>query len=346
MGRPAQIVHLKITGPKSLNIPRGFWMMLLLIPLIGVGIAAAAIAFGFSSVFRAIPKPPTPPLVRSTPTKTEPRGGPQPEKSIATVMMKFGSKGIGPGMFTDARSIAVDGAGNIYVGEYSGGRVQVFDPDGKFVTQWTVDPKMPLRGLAADRKGTVFVVQSGSIQKHEGATGNPIGQLKFAEGWGFDDVITTPDGGLITTWQKNTDDIVKFDQNGNTVKRIKAAISSVTGDSELDMRIAADGLGNIYALGTFNNAVFKFGPDGKYLNRFGGSGDQPGQFRAPGALAVDGNGRVFVSDIQGIQMFDSNGRYLDTFKADGSNASGMVFNDKNELFVVAREKVIKLALKQ
>ena len=37
------------------------------------------------------------------------------------------------------------------------------------------------------------------------------------------------------------------------------------------------------------------------------------------------------------------GRYLAVFKPDGV-ASGMVFNDKNELFVVARNKVMKFVL--
>ena len=88
--------------------------------------------------------------------------------------MKFGSEGIGPGMMKDARSIALDGKGNIYVGEYIGGRIQVFDATGKFLTQWMVDTKMPLRGLAADRKGTVYVVQRGAITRYEGETGTVI----------------------------------------------------------------------------------------------------------------------------------------------------------------------------
>ena len=41
------------------------------------------------------------------------------------------------------------------------------------------------------------------------------------------------------------------------------------------------------------------------------------------------------------QVFDNNGRYLSLLKLDG-HAFGMVFNDKNELFVVARNKVLKL----
>ena len=129
---------------------------------------------------------------------------------------------------------------------------------------------------------------------------------------------------------------------GPDLRTIKGAISSASGDSELQTRVAVDGLGNIYALGTFNSAVFKFGPEGKFLNRFGGRGDQPGQFHAPSAIAVDGRGRVYVSDIKGIQIFDTDGRYINVLKTDGP-ASGMVFNDRNELFVAARTHVIKLS---
>jgi len=45
-------------------------------------------------------------------------------------------------------------------------------------------------------------------------------------------------------------------------------------------------------------------------------------------------------------MFDSEGRFLRVFRVDGSNASGMVFNDKNELLLVDRTKVMKASLKE
>jgi DNA-binding beta-propeller fold protein YncE len=125
---------------------------------------------------------------------------------------------------------------------------------------------------------------------------------------------------------------------------IREAISSASSDSELNTRVAIDGSGNIYALGTFNSAIFKFTSEGKFVNRFSGPGDQTGQLRAPSSVAVDGNGRVYVCDTKGIQVFDGDGRYLTVFKPDALTF-GMVFNDKNELFVVARKQVIKLALK-
>ena len=152
-------------------------------------------------------------------TLPTPFGGTRSEPSFANVVLKFGSEGIGPGMFTDARGIALDGAGNIYVGEYSGGRIQAFYSAGKFITQWTANPKMPLRGLAADRKGTVYVVQSGKIQKVEGLTGKSVGEIEYGEGSGFDDIVATPDGGLVSkAWYRNRDDIVRFDSNGKVVR--------------------------------------------------------------------------------------------------------------------------------
>ncbi|HEX8853873.1 MAG TPA: hypothetical protein VF754_10325, partial [Pyrinomonadaceae bacterium] len=191
---------------------------------------------------------------------------------------------------------------------------------------------------------TVYVVQRGKISRYEALTGKKFGEVAYEGGSGFDDAVALPDGGLLAAWDRGSDDIVRFDSSGHAAKVMRAAISGQSRRSELNLRVAADGLGNIYALGTFNSAVFKFAPDGRFLNKFGGAGDQQGQFRAPDAIAVDGHGRVYVSDIHGVQVFDSEGRYLDRFKTDGI-AFGMIFNDKNELFVAARSHVMRFELK-
>jgi DNA-binding beta-propeller fold protein YncE len=304
--------------------------------LVVVGLAAIGIVTPvFYSASRTV-KESTNPVRPDAPRK-------ESTNSFATVLLKFGSEGIGPGMFTDARSIAVDGAGRIYVGEYNGGRIQVFDPAGKFLSQWSIgDRKTLLRGLAADRKGTVYAVHAGSIDRYRGETGEKLGQVEYKES-GFDDVTATVDGGLVAVRHANRDDLITFDPNGKAIRTIPAAISSASGDAELSMRVAVDGSGYIYALGRFNNAVFKFARDGKFVTRFGGGGNQPGQLRAAYSIAVDGYGRVYVGDIKGIQVFDANGRYLTILDAKGM-AFGMVFNYKNELFVVARDHVMKYAV--
>ena len=331
-GQSAQVIRVHFGSSK---FPK--WILLVLaIPLIGLIIGLlAAVGTAFRSVSRTV-KEPTRPVIPTTPKKEN-------TNTFANVLLEFGSEGIGPGMFNDARSIGVDGAGRIYVAEYTGGRVQVFDPAGKFVSQWSIgDRKTLIRGLATDRKGTVYVAEGGRIDRYRGETGEKLGTLEYQRS-GFDDVTVAADGGLVTAWQSNRDDIVVFDANGKPVRTIPEAISGASGDSELAMRVAVDGAGFIYALGRFNNGVFKFGRDGKFMNRFGSDGDQPGQFRAPYSIAVDGYGRIYVGDMKGIQVFDANGRYLALITSKGM-AFGMVFNDKNELFVIARDHVIKFAV--
>lgn len=341
----APIVNIDLRNTVSGGKVVKWVLLIILIPAIGVVIGALALA-GFLLPSRSGSNSNTPAKNPVTlPAGPRASGGKENTSRFAMVTLQFGEEGIGPGMFKDARSIAVDGAGKIYVGEYIGGRIQVFDQAGKFMTQWMVDPKMPLRGLAADRNGIVYVVQRGKISRHQGETGNSLGELGYSDGNGFDDVVITADGGLVAGWYRNRDDIVRFNSAGKAVQTIRAAISSASGDSELNTRVAIDGLGNVYALGTFNNAVFKFGPDGKFITRFGDAGDQPGQFRAASAITVDGKGRVYVSDIKGIQVFDGNGRYLTVFKPQGM-AFGMVMNDKGELFVAARTQVLRYSINE
>ena len=342
-GRPARVINIDLRNTVSGGRAAKWIFLIVLIPIVGVIVGVIAIGGFLVPLLRSnnstVEKKGTTPTI-SWPTLPAAK---KKDNEFATELLRFGSEGIGPGMFKDARSIAIDGSGKIYVGEYTGGRIQVFDAAGKFLTQWTVDPKMPLRGLAADRKGTVYVVQSGDITRHEGETGKALGELAYPGGGGFDDVSMSADGGFVAAWYSNRDDVVRFNSAGEVTRTIRAAISSTSGDSELNTRVAIDGLGNIYALGTFNNAVFKFGPDGKFLTRFGDGGNDPGQFRAAFAIDVDGKGRVYVSDIKGIQVFDGNGRYLKVFKPDGL-AFDMVFNDNNELFIAARNQVLKYSL--
>jgi hypothetical protein len=259
--------------------------------------------------------------------------------SFATAELSFGGEGTGAGLFDDARQVGVEGDGNIYVGEYSEGRVQVFNAAGEFISLWTFENETPVTGMAVDRSGTVYIIHSGQLFLYDGSSGEMIGEWVHPEGWGFDHVAATADGGLAVSWQKHSDDIVRFDSQGNITLIIQEAISSVSGDSELNTYVAVDGFGNIYALGTFNDGVYVFTPEGKFTTRFGGSGDEPGQLRAANAIAVDGQSRVYVSDIKGIQVFDKDGRYLDTIKVQGA-AFGLGFDDQNHLFVVTNHQEV------
>lgn len=275
------------------------------------------------------------------------RSGSTSTSSFANSVLEFGSEGIGPKQFKDARSVAVDGQGRIYVAEYTGGRVQVFDGNGNFQTQWMVDPKKVVLNMTADRKGTVYVVHPGSILRYDGATGNLLGEVaKNNQNHSefYSDAFIALDGSLYAIGSNSN--IIHIGADGQIRNTIKVA-DKVSDNVDFD-KVAVDGAGNIYALEGREDNVYKFAPDGRYLNKFGGKGREPGQLETPFNIAVDGQGRVYVSTAgRGIEVFDSNGRYIDTF---GGTAGGVIFGlvvtDRNEIVATDRNKhkIIKFAL--
>ena len=55
----------------------------------------------------------------------------------------WGEPGTGPGQFNTPHSIAVDAQGNVYVADRGNRRIQVFDGDGNFLRQFTIDVPVP-----------------------------------------------------------------------------------------------------------------------------------------------------------------------------------------------------------
>jgi hypothetical protein len=58
-------------------------------------------------------------------------------------LKSWGERGTGPGQFHTPHSIAVDAKGLVYVADRSNRRIQVFDGDGNFQRQFTIDVPVP-----------------------------------------------------------------------------------------------------------------------------------------------------------------------------------------------------------
>lgn len=255
--------------------------------------------------------------------------------AYARIGTAFGEEGSGPGLFDDPRALAVDSGGNLYVANYSDGRIQKFDPSGEFSFLWSVGPNSYVNSLAADRFGNVFVVYQGEIWRYDGATGKPTGQVENPDDRWFEVIAASPDGSLVAA--VNTEDVLRFDAEGHQVYSRAESGSTISRQADDVEDIAADAVGNIYILSYSSSAVLKYAPDGRLLTRFGSEGEEKGQFRYPQDIAVDGQGRIYVSDSDGIKVFASDGRYLDEFNVPGGVAFGIEFDNQGNLWVVTNK---------
>jgi DNA-binding beta-propeller fold protein YncE len=88
----------------------------------------------------------------------------------------FGSRGRGPGQFEDVHTIQVDHAGNVYVGDRSNKRLDVFDNDGTFKTAYInvgspwaicITPGQHQYLYSSNSTGTSDMESNGEIYKME-----------------------------------------------------------------------------------------------------------------------------------------------------------------------------------
>jgi DNA-binding beta-propeller fold protein YncE/DNA-directed RNA polymerase subunit RPC12/RpoP len=247
------------------------------------------------------------------------------EPPFAREVLRFGAEGTGAGRFEDARGVAVDGTGRIYVAEYSGGRVQVFDSTGAFLTQWTANARMPLMSMAADRDGTVYIVQSGRISRFEGATGRALGALP--PGTGYEDVTVALDGSL---WTVGSDkEIVHLDRDGSVRRTLD--LEAPVDEDATPSRIAVSGTGDVYVLDQWKATVYRFGADGRFVDRFGS-----GEFPGADDVAVDGRGRVYVSGMgPALSVFTAGGEPVASFGGSGV-VFGIAMDERDGLFATFR----------
>jgi sugar lactone lactonase YvrE len=201
-----------------------------------------------------------------------------------------------------------------------------------------------IQSLDVDHSGVLLLVSRGAIRRFDTADGRELEPFPNPQASYYEDLSVAPDGRIAVI--ANSEDVLVYDTRYNLVLSVPQAVSSVTADSELDSDIAIDGLGNLYVLGHFNGSVFQYNPQGVFTNRISSEGEEDGQLSAPGDLAVDGQGRLYISDINGVKIFSSDGRYLDKFDLSGYVA-GLNFDTQDRLFTISNEpRLMRLSLRK
>lgn len=242
---------------------------------------------------------------------------PEPPKPPASVLgqelFRFGTKGIGPSQMTYVQSVAVDAKGFIYTADWDLDRVQRFSPAGKLDSLVYVGDLGP---IACDRAGFLWVAAGDGLVRYDPSTWTAAGGVAGSGEGPFIALAPRAEGGVVALLNNRvTDDVLVIDGDGRVVRTIHDPLKVLNGHSFTDPILAAGPKGAIYIADNNTRAIYRFGPDGRFLNRFSSEGKAPGQFTTSlTGMAVDGSGRLWVSDWNGFNVFAADGRFLQRFK--------------------------------
>jgi DNA-binding beta-propeller fold protein YncE len=200
---------------------------------------------------------------------------------------------------------------NSCVGRDDVAPVLQFDLDGRLLRSFGTGLIAWPHGMYVDSDGNVWITD---------ATG--IGEIP--EGVGHVVYKFSPGGELLMTLGRRGvagDGPDLFNQPSDVL---------VTPDGDI---FVADGHGT-----GGNNRIVKFSADGRFLSQWGTTGDGPGEFRDPHALAMDSQGRLFVADRGNsrIQIFDQDGAHLATWTQFG-RPSGLFIDSSDVLYAADSE---------
>ncbi|HYE84892.1 MAG TPA: peptidyl-alpha-hydroxyglycine alpha-amidating lyase family protein [Vicinamibacterales bacterium] len=200
------------------------------------------------------------------------------------------------------------------------------DPTGKVVASFGAGQILWPHGMDVDRQGNIWVADARSATAQELA--------KFPE------------------WKDKGHTVMKFSPQGKLLLTIGTGGQAGNPPEKLtepnDVLVAPDG--SIF-IAEAHQAQFldqnppngvgritKWSPDGKLIKTFGAYGYGPSEFRGPHSLAMDSRGRLFVADRgnRRIQIFDQEGKYLDTWYQ-FSRISGLYIDRNDTLYAIDSE---------
>jgi outer membrane protein assembly factor BamB len=199
------------------------------------------------------------------------------DPATGATVRRIGEAGSGDGQLTFLREagdpmsaiggVAVGDDGTVFVTDTVNRRIQVFDPEGRYLRQW------------------------GRFGSDPGEFLDPI------------DIALAPNGDVYVV-DDQRDDIQRFTPEGKLVATIGRHGS---GDGELMFTggIATDENGVLYNADWDNSRVQAWDDEGTFLWTLGSRGSDPGEFSTPRDVAVDDMGRLIVTDptLRRIQVF-------------------------------------------
>jgi DNA-binding beta-propeller fold protein YncE len=189
--------------------------------------------------------------------------------------------------FIDVAGVAVDSHDRVFVFNRGEHPVTIFDRDGNFVGSWGESLFVRPHGITIGPDDAVYCTDdSDHTVKKFTPEGKPL---------------------LVLGTSGRASDTGATSVDFRTIQRSSAPFHYPT-----NLALAADG--SMYVADGYGNArIHKFSPDGRHLFSWGEPGGEPGEFRIPHGIAVDGEGNVVVADRENsrLQFFGPDGRFLE-----------------------------------
>ena len=214
-----------------------------------------------------------------------------------------------PGQFREPSGVSIDAGGHFFVADAWNGRIQQFDPKGKFVQEFKAAPFnfYSPRNVMADKKGNLYVADTGNSQikifpisgssKPIAVGGAGKGDGQFQEVFG----LAMNDAGEIFATDPGNRRIHKFvpGKEPRAVKNVK--VPGWKNNGPFWPHLALDKAGHVYVGDNINNKIWVFNSELEYVATLQGAGGQP-VFGAPLGIAVLPDQSLVVADMNGSRL--------------------------------------------
>jgi len=239
-------------------------------------------------------------------------------------VLKWGTSGSANGQFLTPTGITSDSAGNVYVAEGNGNRVQKFDGNGNFLLKFGIPGDVAggfvtPSGIAVDSVGNIYVSDNTTNRTSKfnssGTYLSSLGPSGFLSASGV--AVDSADNVYVS--DANNHRIRKYDSSGAFLTQWG---SNGNGDGQFNgpQGLAIDPANNVYVADSGNNRIQKFDSAGAFITKWGTAGTGNGQFTSPAGVSADTTGNIFVADSGNsrIQSFSSTGVFNEAFGTAGS----------------------------
>ncbi len=245
------------------------------------------------------------------------------QSSLFSAVQVIGTRGTAPGQFNKPRSLVCDREDNLYVVDMTG-RVQKFNPDGKWLLQWQM-PETDLgkpKGMGLDPDGNVLVVEphyqrinhfstSGQLIAQWGKKGTQLAEMILPRS-----IVVTSKREYLVSEYTVVDRIQRFTVSLKAPPRLGQTPGMGTspvvpfhfegfwgepglkpGQFNRAEGMGIDGHDQVYVADSCNHRIQVFAPDGRFIRTYGRAGKSPGEFSYPYDIKVDAQGHQYVCEF-------------------------------------------------